>query len=47
MIEPVVSERSWTYGVWLEYMGKRLRHHLMELGQISHRAPPFVTASSG
>jgi len=34
MIEPVVSERSWTYGVWLEYMGKRLRHHLMELGQI-------------
>ena len=34
MIEPVVSERSWTYGVWLEYMGKRLRHHLIELGQI-------------
>ncbi|MGA9487611.1 MAG: alpha/beta fold hydrolase [Methylocella sp.] len=34
MIEPVVNERSWTYGAWLEYMGKRLRHHLIELGQI-------------
>jgi thioesterase domain-containing protein len=34
MIEPVVNERSWTYGAWFEYMGKRLRHHLIELGQI-------------
>jgi acetoacetyl-CoA synthetase len=34
MIEPVVGERSWTYVAWLEYMGKRLRHHLVELSQI-------------
>ncbi len=34
MIEPMVSERSWTYGAWLEFMGKRLRHHLIELRQI-------------
>jgi acetoacetyl-CoA synthetase len=34
MIEPMVSERNWPYGAWLEFMGKRLRSHLMELGQL-------------
>jgi thioesterase domain-containing protein len=44
MIEPMVSERNWPYGAWLEFMGKRLRSHLMELGQLKSPsvAIPYV-----
>ena len=33
MIEPVVGERNWTYGAWLEFMGKRLRTILWNWGR--------------
>jgi thioesterase domain-containing protein len=35
MIEPELREQDWPYGVWFEYMRKRLLHHWAAFRQIS------------